>query len=142
MRRALWCLLALAGCSEEAAIGVDAGPPTWDSVQGIVRRSCVFSSCHGGRSAYPSLGADVDHAALIGAASREVPTLQLVVPGDPANSWLMIKLDGTMAPRPECQADPRACGVSMPQGVPVLERAERDLVREWIRLGAPGPRDP
>ena len=144
---ALGLLLVLAGCSEGPASGMDAGPmdagpPTWDAVQGILRRSCVFSSCHGGRSAYPSLGPDADYDGLVGAVSREVPALRLVAPGDPAQSWLMIKLDGTMASRAECRADALSCGVSMPQGVPVLERAERDLVREWIRMGAQGPRDP
>ena len=145
-----WCLAALvavAGCIDDApgatdAGAMDAGPPTWDGVRAVMQRSCVFSACHGGRSGYPSLGAAVDYDALVGAVSREVPALRLVAPGDPAASWLMIKLDGTMASRTECRADPEACGGSMPQGVPVLARAERDLVREWIRLGAPGPRDP
>ncbi len=121
---------------------MDAGPPTWASVQGILQRGCVFSSCHGGPSAYPSLGEAVDYNALVGVTSREVPSLRLVAPGDPAQSWLMIKLDGTMLQRAECRADPRVCGVSMPQGVPILSRAERDLVRDWISMGAPGPRDP
>ena len=147
MRWTLGLLLVLAGCGEAAGGGtdagpMDAGPPTWDAVQGIFHRSCVFSSCHGGRSAYPALGPDVDYDALVTAASREVPALRLVAPGDPAQSWLMIKLDGTMAARAECRAAARVCGDSMPQGVPVLGSGERELVREWIRLGAQGPRDP
>ena len=145
MRWTLGLLLVLAGCSEAPAGAsdagpMDAGPPTWDAVQGIFRRSCVFSSCHGGPSAYPALGPGVDYDALVTATSRQVPALRLVAPGDPTQSWLMIKLDGTMAVRAECRAA-RVCGDSMPQGVPVLGGGERELVREWIRLGALGPRD-
>lgn len=146
MRLALVMMLALVGCSDEApavdAGPMDAGPPTWASVQGILQRGCVFSSCHGGATAYPSLGETVDYNALVGVTSREVPALRLVAPGDPAASWMMIKLDGTMSQRAECRADPRVCGVSMPQGVPILSRGERDLIRSWISMGAPGPRDP
>lgn len=144
-RWALLAGLAVGGCGEGAATGdaglADAGPPTWEAVQAIVSRSCTFSSCHGAARAFPRLAADVAFASLTTESSMQVPAMRLVAPGDPAQSWLVHKLDGTMAARPECVADRARCGSSMPMGVELLPAAERELIRAWIRLGAPGPRD-
>lgn len=143
---ALSAALAL-GCGESAPVGgmdagaPDAGPPTWESVQAIISRSCAFSSCHGGVRAYPQLSAETAYDSLLTSMSQEVPSLRLVTPGDPAQSWLMIKLDGEMLQRPECAADAGVCGTSMPQSSERLPAHEREMIRAWIRLGAPGPRD-
>lgn len=144
MRGALrWGLLVAAsalGCGDDA-VTADAGAPTWEAVQAVVSRSCTFSSCHGATRAFPRLSADVAYAALTTEMSMQAPSLRLVTPGDPAQSWLMHKLDGTMGARPECAADRARCGASMPMGADLLPAAERELIRAWIRAGAPGPRD-
>ena len=59
--------------------------------------------------------------------------------GDPSMSWLMHKVDGTMAMVPACQRFGAMCGVSMPERADLLPAAERDLLRRWIAAGAPGP---
>lgn len=144
-----WALLAsaaLLGCGESAttnadAAVADAGPPTWESVQAIVARSCVFSSCHGGPRAFPMLTADLAYATLTTAMSMQVTSMRLVAPGDPAQSWLMHKLDGTLSTQSVCAGMNSPCGVSMPQNSERLPANERELIRAWIRMGATGPRD-
>jgi len=64
-------------------------------------------------------------AALVNVASRQVGTLNRVTPGDPDNSYLIQKLEGTAAG-----------GVRMPWGGPFLDQATIDKVRQWIADGA------
>lgn len=152
LRRALLASALLLGCGQSApsnnadaavadAVGADAGPPTWESVQAVIARSCAFTSCHGGLRAFPRLSADTAYASLTTSMSMQVPSLRLVTPGDPAQSWLMHKLDGTMAMRAQCAGAGMPCGASMPQGSELLPAPEREMIRAWIRMGAMGPRD-
>ena len=63
-----------------------------------------------------------------------------VVPGDPANSFMMHKLDGdqcTMAT--DCATGMTMytdCGQQMPYSSPALDDATRDTIRRWISQGA------
>jgi hypothetical protein len=68
------------------------------------------------------------HAALVGVASVQVPSLQRVSPGNPADSYLIRKLEGA----------PGIVGVQMPRpiGAPPLEQATIDAIRLWITNGA------
>ena len=65
------------------------------------------------------------HAALVGVTSLEVGTLQRVNAGNPNQSYLIHKLEGT-----------QTVGVRMPQGGPFLDQATIDQVRAWIQAGA------
>jgi hypothetical protein len=141
-----FCFALLLGCGASAPstndAGItDAGPPTWESVQAIVARSCAFTSCHGALRAYPRLSPELAYESLISGASMQASSLRLVTAGDPAQSWLMHKLDGTMSSQSVCAGANSPCGTSMPQGVELLPSAERALIRAWIQMGAPGPRD-
>jgi hypothetical protein len=128
-------------------------------VMPIFQASCATggASCHGDptvvASARPFLGysgssADAGaHASvfggLVGVKSGEDPSMNLVTAGDPAQSFLMHKMDGDqctliancMVPgsyRPNC-------GVFMPYQAPsILDVATRDVVRRWIKQGAQG----
>ncbi|HEX9771997.1 MAG TPA: hypothetical protein VGA44_00920, partial [Steroidobacteraceae bacterium] len=70
--------------------------------------------------------AAASYAALVGVASLEVPALQRVNPGDPNNSYIIHKLEGTQVE-----------GDRMPLGGPFLSQAEIDDIRAWISAGAP-----
>lgn len=88
------------------------------------------SGCHsGGGGALPASmnlsSAAASHAALVNVASVEVPALMRVKPGDPANSYLIHKLEGT-----------QAGGGRMPLGGPFLDQATIDTVKSWIQAGA------
>ncbi len=64
-------------------------------------------------------------AALINVTSLSEPPLKRVLPGDPNNSYIIHKLEGT-----------QTVGARMPFGGPFLDQATIDQVRAWIQAGA------
>jgi hypothetical protein len=85
------------------------------------------TGCHVGAGAPQGLRLDAgnSYALLVNVASTQVPTLLRVKPGDPDNSWLVKKIDGTAT-----------VGGRMPLGRAALPQASIDLVRSWISAGA------
>ena len=73
----------------------------------------------------PRLDAANSYADLVNVDSNEVPSLKRVEPGDPDNSYLVQKVEGTAA-----------VGGRMPLGGDRLPDAEIDLIRQWISEGA------
>jgi hypothetical protein len=68
------------------------------------------------------------YAAIVNVASSEQPSLLRVKPGDPANSYLIRKLEGAAG----------IDGVRMPaNGPPYLDQATIDQIKSWITNGAP-----
>lgn len=117
------------------------------------QQSCgVSTACHGDinqpNENRPYLGpnmsttatqAEIDaiFASIVGVTSFYEPSMNIVKPSDPENSFIMYKLDGTL----ECDkltcAENKDCGTIMPQGVQEpVEQASRDKVRRWIAQGA------
>ncbi|WP_437983990.1 hypothetical protein [Sorangium sp. So ce117] len=116
----------------------------------IFQRSCAFSStCHGaeaGSAGFAYLGpplieqatqAQIDAivAQNVGAASRAPSGMARITAGDPANSFLMHKLDDTLSCG-DLECAPDGCGDPMPFGGDLLPSAERDAIRRWIQQGA------
>jgi uncharacterized protein (TIGR03118 family) len=95
----------------------------------------MCSGCHNGSQpaggALPGSqnlsSASASFAALVGVASREQPGVMRVQPGDPANSYLIQKLEGAAG----------ILGVRMPFGGPYLDQATIDRIKSWIAAGAP-----
>lgn len=132
---------ALAGCGGGSGEGLDAngrpvgegggsgGPlqPTFASIQANVFTP-ICTACHAGASAPAGLRLDAgsSYALLVGVASAEVPGLQRVNPGNPADSYLVQKLEGRAA-----------VGARMPFGGPYLDDATIAVIRQWIAAGAP-----
>jgi hypothetical protein len=56
----------------------------------------------------------------------EVPTMKRIVPGDPGNSHLVLKI----------QRSPGIVGVQMPASGGPLTQAQIDEVRAWVAAGA------
>jgi Ca2+-binding RTX toxin-like protein len=106
---------------DPVATGVDYAT----EIQPIFNSRCI--SCHSGVSAPQGLRLDANnsYANLVGVASNEVPSLQRVEPGDPDNSYLVQKVEGT--------AD---VGGQMPLGGPPLSAATIAVIRQWISEGA------
>ena len=69
--------------------------------------------------------ANASFMSLVAVASVEVPSLQRVRVGDPANSYLIQKLDGTAA-----------TGAQMPLGQPPLNQETIVEIGQWINNGA------
>jgi hypothetical protein len=89
------------------------------------------AGCHSGVGAnLPGVlnltSAAASHAALVGVASREVPTLQRVAAGNPNDSYLVRKLEG----------GPNIIANRMPLGGPFLPQTTIDQIRLWIANGA------
>jgi hypothetical protein len=70
--------------------------------------------------------AAASHAALVGVASRQVPTLARVTAGNPNDSYLIRKLEGT----------PGIVGGRMPLVGGPLPQTTIDSIRLWITTGA------
>ena len=105
-------------------------PVTLDEIQAAVfDQSC--SGCHSGPTSgsLPSgldlSTADNSFAALVGIDSIQVPSLSRVAAGDPDNSYLVQKLEGTAA-----------VGGQMPLGGTPLDPTTIEDIRQWIADGA------
>jgi uncharacterized protein (TIGR03118 family) len=90
----------------------------------------ICAGCHtGAGTALPGVmnlsNATASFAALINVTSLEVGTLKRVLPGDPNNSYIVQKLEGT-----------QAVGVRMPATGVFLDQPTIDKVRAWIQAGA------
>ena len=133
---------ALIGSACDERLRDVAGPspnlqPTFASIQREIfaatdssgRAACT--QCHTNVGRTPASGLALNeglgHAALVGQPSRGKPGAVLVVPGDPANSYLIHKLEG--------RAD--IVGQRMPRTAgPFLTPGQISIIRRWIELGA------
>jgi hypothetical protein len=90
------------------------------------RSQCIL--CHSGPTPAARLDLATDpYSALVNKPSREKPGLLLVAPGDPANSYLIQKLQGA----------PGISGKRMPQnGPPYLTDGQIQVIQRWIQAGA------
>ena len=125
---------------------------------GTLRFSCSFdTTCHGSTSRpqanlYLGTGGNdplteeqigLVYSNLVNKASAAAPTIPLVVPGKPEESFLMMKLDGCLDDvEAQCTGTSsrltrHKCGSLMPEGNDKpLPAAERDQIRAWIKQGA------
>lgn len=88
------------------------------------------SGCHNGSGgALPGSmnlsSATATFNALVNVASQEAPSLKRVLAGNPDNSYIVQKLEGT-----------QSVGARMPFGGPFLDQATINQVRDWIQAGA------
>ena len=137
-RRTLWLALAglaLSGCTQKLDLTQPPviEPPrefvlvTPDSVQAIFDARCP--KCHTGTTPMAGLylaPGSLSYRELVGKPSSEIPTMNLVEPGDPANSYLIWKINW----------DPRMQESGMPLGDPPLTLATRQVFVNWITQGA------
>jgi hypothetical protein len=119
-----------AGGDFVATFLVSATEPTLTSIQtNVFTPRCA--GCHTGPApgALPAgmdlSSAAASHASLVGVASIEVPSLQRVSAGDPANSYLIHKLEGT-----------QTVGARMPLTGQPLDHTTITIIRLWITDGA------
>jgi methionine-rich copper-binding protein CopC len=137
----LYLVAFLAGCAGNGD-GLDAtgqpiqpgnGPPPpltadFQSIQANVFTP-ICTKCHVGAAAPEGLQLDAQHsyALLVGVPSTEVPSLLRVNPGNPDQSYIVLKLQGS----------PGIVGAQMPFGGPYLDQATINVIRQWITNGAP-----
>ena len=111
------------------AVNVTAGTVLLSQLQATIFTP-ICSTCHTGVGTtlpgVQNLTAGNTWASLVNVASLELPTLKRVLPGDPANSYIIQKLEGA----------PGISGARMPLGGPYLDQATIDQVKLWIADGA------
>lgn len=131
----LLSLLAAAGCGNlvELPTTPDAGEvdptATFTRVQNeIFTPSCAHGGCHDavGRQQGLVLAPGQSYAMLVNVPSSEVTSAVRVQPGDHVASYLYRKVTGGSI-----------VGERMPLGGPYLSDAQMNLLRDWIRRGAP-----
>ena len=145
---------ALTGCPADDGNGSscdDYSPPAgFDATQPAVSfskdvmpifgQSCAFSTCHGstvGSANGVFLGKDAPrvYAAIVGVKGDELATMPFVTAGNPRESYLMRKMDGSQCAL-DAQCTGGSCQGSMPKNEVLLDLATRDTVRRWIAQGA------
>jgi hypothetical protein len=145
MRKLCCAILLLVGCSAGCAgngdglnqngmpitagnTGTGAITPDLQSIEDNVFTP-ICSKCHIGASAPEGLQLDAAHAynALVGVPSVEEPSFLRVNPGNPDESYMVLKIEGA----------PGIEGGQMPLGETPLPQATIDAIRQWITNGAP-----
>jgi len=96
-------------------------------VKGEIDRVCANTDgCHGGSAGMMGLGPGNEFAPMIGVVSFEDPPMKRVLPGDPLQSYVYLKL--------RCEGGIE--GGCMPLGSPT-DPALVQLFHDWIEAGAP-----
>ena len=121
----------LIGCDGGDGTGLPpAGPlvASFSSIQAnVFTPNCAVTGCHFGANAPQQLRLDEasSYGLLVGVASKEESGILRVSPGDPDNSYLVQKLEGTAS-----------SGQQMPLDAPPLPQSALDVIRQWISDGA------
>jgi len=108
------------------------GTPTLsEDVQPIFTANCAFSGCHGGASPAQgmNLSAGQAYQNTVGVPSVELPGMDRIEPGQPDQSYLVNKIQGT-------QASVGGSGQRMPLGLSPLSQDDINTIRAWVEAGA------
>lgn len=126
-------LAACGGSSSEETEGDTTLEATFSSLSSNIfsTSTCAKSGCHSSASASAGLSLAEGEAydELVGVASTQAPTLNIVKAGSPGSSYLINKLRGT-------QTDVGGSGVQMPKGGTLLTEEQISTIEEWITNGA------
>lgn len=123
-------VMLLSGCERAGPLEMENGQePTLSSIQeNIFNTSCALSQCHTGGN--PPQGLNLSegqsYSNLVNVSSNERPDLLRVDPGNPNQSYLLMKIEGAEG----------ILGGRMPFGRPPLSKEQIDVVRQWIANGA------
>ena len=94
----------------------------------IFTPTCILLGCHDnlGRQSQMVLTPGRSFLEIVNVPSEEQPSLTRIQPADVSNSYLYRKVTGA-----------GITGDRMPQSLPPLTDAQINLIRNWIRRGAP-----
>ena len=101
-------------------------------VQPIFTTNCALAGCHTGTA--PAEGQDLSSGNTFGNTvdipSAQLPSMNRITPGDPAQSYLVHKINGT-------QTSVGGTGSRMPLGRAALSSTQIATITAWITSGAP-----
>jgi hypothetical protein len=112
--------------------GSTTAAPRWAQVQSILSSNC--SACHPGVVSSLNLTPAHSYDSIVGVRAVEDPSLPYVLAGDPAHSYLYLKIAGWPGNGPN-----PIIGARMPFGRGRLSDADIATIAAWIRGGAWGP---
>ncbi|MBX3209524.1 MAG: hypothetical protein KF764_31105 [Labilithrix sp.] len=114
-----------------------------EDVAPLLATSCALAACHSSKESNLNFYITYEPAQIYAELMKTSPTCEtskFVVPGKPAESMVMLKMDNEQDKLPErCGSARRS---EMPPGDPpksgnaLLDKEDRDLVRRWIAQGA------
>ncbi len=116
--------------------GCDGEGVGFAEVQAIFTASCISAGCHSGSFPANNMslveGEAYDEIVDVAPFDPEAASdgLVRVDPGDPDNSYVLLKVAGAPDPR---------LGSQMPLFAPALSADQVRLIRDWIAAGAPPP---
>ncbi|MFQ5654146.1 MAG: hypothetical protein ACE5GW_05395 [Planctomycetota bacterium] len=119
-------------------VSCDTGPLSHAAdIQPIWSKHCIV--CHSGPM--PPMGLLLDDAFgnIVGVPAVELPAMNRISPGDPDNSYLWHKINGTQVGLMPCTLPGGDCGSQMPPPLPFtipLEPEDLILIEQWILEGA------
>ena len=124
------------GCSSEDPTQATMGPVSFaDDIQPIFTGSCATAGCHGTNPNPPEkpmvLLAGQAYDNIVGVSSGQLATMARITPGQPDNSYVVHKIQGT-------QASVGGSGDRMPFGLAPLSQSTIGLIRQWVTEDAPG----
>lgn len=101
-------------------------PSFANHIQPIFNSSCALGGCHNNTAqAGLNLSQGSAYGELVNVNSSQVPSLKRVLPGDSANSYLVMKIEGT-----------QSVGVRMPKDRSSLSSVSIQNIKNWIDRGA------
>jgi hypothetical protein len=117
-------------------------PSFRDDVAPIMQQTCAIAACHSSKESNLGIFLREDPVQMYAELKKESPTAvgeKFVVPGDPAKSYLMVKLENKQNTLDaKCANAPlKNCGTIMPPAdFEILTPAQIDTFRKWITEGA------
>ena len=128
----LGMMLGSLSCSDRGQVCDPPPPPVSYSrdIEPAFQTGCATPQCHSSQSRASGLVLEKDssYANIVGVPSRQVPAMNLIAPGDPAQSYLLRKLQGT-------QTSVGGSGGQMPPGG-ATDPALISNVQTWTEEGA------
>jgi hypothetical protein len=100
-------------------------------VQPFLSGTCASSVCHGPNPPGKpmSLAAGQSYGNIVGVPSAQLPSMNRITPGNPDQSYLIHKLQGT-------HQVVSGTGQRMPAGQPPLAPSVIAMMRQWVSEGA------
>ncbi len=125
MKKAVLISIMLLGLTPSA----QAAPSFAKDLVPILKTQCAICHLTGEEQGNLALPPAKAYASLVNVKSTESPALTRVTPGQPDNSYLIAKLEGT-------QIRAGGKGARMPFAGAPLSAAQIKLFRDWIAAGA------
>ncbi len=111
---------------EEEPPMVISDPSFANHIQPIFTNNCALGGCHNStEQAGLNLSQGSAYGEIVDVNSTQVPSLKRVLPGDAANSYLVMKIEGT-----------QSVGVRMPKDRSSLSSVSIQNIKNWINRGA------